>query len=513
MPDPIVSYTAFHHSPTIIRNSLGRIAPCESLSEIVSFILFSHATTIPRCLKVAWDLGEFAKEVLHFLPPDKREELSKPPHRTYHGPHKIYYIPGKVLAISSQGTEASIYDLGQYYPDHQPRTLEEVQLLAEELVETLDGLGCHQITTLVSPVAIATASGMLSEYDDTAPSIFDAPEPFWGAHDTALLCANREWVENFQVGYYPELYTHDLSSAYPFHASQLLDLRDCVFERKGEVDWGAYYGFMTGRFTVHPDHPLAWCSPFVTDRGDGVLVNFTGTVDEYPCSLDEVRVLSRYGMGEFRIGKAGGWFIRPANGVHPRQPFKRMMEDLYRQRGEGELTSYIVKRVMNGVIGKWLETRREKDGGIRYGEHYNPIYYTTAIHRTRLQVFEFIARSLTRDEVAHVGIDGVKATRRIPLPKGNGMGRWRVGEPEETLVLSPGGILHGGRRFKGWRCDELVREMRERPGARKYPSGNRGKGELDLGELFLLQTRRFDKLPRTGGGLMGNQYLSTTTQL
>jgi len=201
-----------------------------------------------------------------------------------------------------------------------------------------------------------------------------------------------------------KLYTYDLSSAYPYHASQLLDLRDCEFYRTPTIDIAAYYGFLQGTITVYPDHPLAYCSPFLADRGDGTLVNFR--------------------LGEFH--PTTSWYIRPLNGVSPRHPFQEMMNDLYTQRGESELKSYILKRVMTGVIGKLLETRKDQDGNItEYGDSYNPIYHAIITARTRLQVFDFIVQNdISKEELVHIGVDGIRATKYLPIPRKAPMGKW-----------------------------------------------------------------------------------------
>jgi len=315
-----------------------------------------------------------------------------------------------------------------------------------------------------------------------------------------------------------KLYSYDISSAYPFEASQLLDLRDCSFTRSSDVVSSsllssACYGFLVGDFTVYPDHPLAFCSPFIADRGDGTgtQVNFTGTVHDYPCLLDEVRALSRYDLGEFHL--KSGWFISPLNGVRPRLPFKSIMESLYSQRGDDELKSYLVKRVMNGVIGKLLESRKDGDGNvIEYGEHYSPIYHALCTTRTRLRVFDFLVQNgITREELVHVGVDGVKTTRHISLPAQSPMGKWRCSGSEPTIVLSPGAVLTPGRNFKRTGYNELLAECLLRQGA--YKLGRDPNDPIDLRRLFVNQTRVFKKLPHNGLALLVNKYPSDPVEL
>lgn len=313
------------------------------------------------------------------------------------------------------------------------------------------------------------------------------------------------------------LYSYDIASAYPYHASKLVDLRDCTFSRSTSLDNTAYYGFLVGDFTVYPDSPLAYCSPFITDRGDGTPVNFTGTVHDYPCLLDEVRFLSRYSLGEFKLKY--GWLVHIQNGVRPRFPFKLLMEDLYSERSsdsntdrqKSELRSYLVKRVMNGLIGKMLEVRKDKDGNIiEYGELYNPIYHALCTTRTRLQVFEFIVENgITREELVHIGVDGVRATKYLPLPKKAPMGKWRCSSEEQAAILSPGAVLTADRNFKRTGYVDFVVQCLSHPSATKLGVD----GDIDLKNLWMNQNRVFPELPKRAGDLLERKYLSEPVEL
>lgn len=319
------------------------------------------------------------------------------------------------------------------------------------------------------------------------------------------------------------LYSYDISSAYPFHASQLIDLRDCTFRQTYDIK-SAYYGFLIGDFHVDPNSQYAYCSPFITDRGDGTPVNFTGTAHDYPCLLEEVRTLFRYNMGSFDF--KSGWFAYPSNGVRPRRPFKELMDTLFLERelpygisntntyrAKGELKSYLLKRVMNGIIGMMLQTFKDKDGNItEYGKLYNPIYHSICTTRTRLQVFEFIVQNeISREELVLVGVDGIKATKHIQLPQRAPMGKWRCQGEEQAVVLSPGGIITNDRNFKKTGFTEFVVECLEHPQASKL--GVDEKDPVDLKKLWVNQNRQYPELPERAGDLMERTYLSEPVEI
>lgn len=495
-----------------VARNLASSVVYSDLSGLLDWLLFSHSTVYSSCLKVVWDLSGLVRLVARGLPAAVLSQLSRPPHRTVWGSYKLFLLPDKVFSIEKNGSESCFYDLSQYFPEApEPSSLEELQGKADQLKQTLSCLGLTGVTTLASPVAVFRGRGPLGGAEDIIPTIFDVPSSVLEAFEVALQCTPREWVSNYQIGRFPDLWSYDIASAYPWEASRLIDLRDCDFERSTEMRGSAYYGFLVGDFTVYPDHPLAFCSPFLVDRGDGTLVPFVGTKRDYSCSLDEVRVLLRYGLGEFK--QDFGWFISPSSGVRPRFPFKAVMDSLYSERGDAELKSYFVKRVMNGLIGKLLEVRKDASGSIlEYGELFNPIYHALCTTGTRLQVFDFLVRNaITAEELVLIGVDGVKSTRFIELPSRVSMGRWRSSDSDSTVVLSPGGVLASTRRFKHMDYADFVIRCLERPGARMI--WKERSDPVDLHKLFINQIRVFPELPRTAGDLLGKRYLSSPVAL
>lgn len=507
--DRVVAYCSspLSSAHSLLRDSCGGVLISSSLPDQLDFLIFSTSASIPQLsLRVVWDLDGF---VSGLLSAPIRESLSKPPHRVLFQSYRIYYIPGKVFSVSKDHNESTVYDLSQYFPDDpEPDSLVEIQRMAELLLATLSDLGIPSPTTLASPVACAMASGWLDGYQKTIPTIMEALETHWEAYEYALQCTPREWVSNYQVGHWPlgECFSYDLASAYPHQSSQLLDLRDCQFTKSSTLDDTAYYGFLRGRIKVYPDSPLAFCSPFLSDRGDGTLVNFTGTVDDYYCLLDEVRYLYRYRLGEFQL--RDGWFVKPISGVRPHLPFREMMSSLYSRRSLSPTASFFLKRVMNGIIGKLLETRKDEDGNLtKYGLWYNSIYHAIITTRTRLQVFDFLVENDVRpEELIHIGVDGGKITRYIPLLSDVGMGKWRMQNTQPTVILSPGAILSDTRRYKGMDYLQLVSLIQEHPASSSY-------GDIDLGRVFLNQTRIFARLPKTGRALLEGNYRSGPVEL
>jgi len=492
-----------------IEDSIGNMVISEDPRELLHFLwslgLSACPTTAPRCV---WDLDEFASRLLEHLPKKDTKEPVGDRRTTFYEGYKIFSIPGKMLSIKRSFIEIVYADISQYFPsDLEPDTVLALQEKVDLLLETLHELGIESVTNLISPVAVASASKMLDEYQGIIPTIFDLDD-YDDAMELARQCTPREWVCNYQVGHFGESHSVDIASSYPSNAAQLLDLRDCSIEPTQllEGDGAATYGFLVGKFTVYPDHPMAFCSPFLADRGDGTLVNFTGTAEDYPCQLSEVRALYRHNLGEFQLDH--GWFIKPREGITPRLPFQAMMPKFYQSRSQSPTASFFLKRVMNGVIGKLLETRVDGTGVITaYGDLYNAIYHAIITTATRLRVFDFlVSHAVTPAELIHIGVDGIELTRHIALPEKAEMGEWRYSGVHPMIVLSPGAVITPKRNYKRTGYAELLEQLQNHPAASKF-----GKdGDIDLRDLFALQQRQFENLPMTGNDLLRERYQSAS---
>ncbi len=194
-----------YHQPfpgTIACGSRIHVHTPETVDDLLHWLLYSHTTTYPSCLKVVWDLSDFTRALASKLPDTTILDLYGSSHRATWGNYRFYYIPDKMLSINKRGaTESVFYDLSQYFPDTpEPDTLVELQSLADQLSATLADLGIPSPTTLSSPVACFRGHELLAGLQDTVPTIFDAPASVMDAYEIALQCTPREWISNYQIG-------------------------------------------------------------------------------------------------------------------------------------------------------------------------------------------------------------------------------------------------------------------------------------------------------------------------
>ncbi len=496
-------------SSSFIRDSQGHSIPsARPVTELFDFLIYSCSTTHTLSeLRAFWDLDSAVALLASKLPEPVRESLAKTNRAVWNG-YRIFSIPSKMFSVNKSHDEVTFYDLSQYYPDDpEPTTAQEAQAKADFLLQTLTDLGIAPITRLASPVAVAEGSDLLKGYQSTIPTIFDAPTPYWEAFEYALQCTPREWVSAYQVGSWEDgLYDYDLSSAYAHAASQLIDLRDCQFTKSETMLGGSYYGFVYGDLYIDPKHPYAFCSPVVVNL-DGKLCNPVGHLptDYYP--LDLIRFIDRYQMGEFKL--KSGWFLSPYNAVRPRQPFKELMPKLYTERSQSPLASYFLKRVMNGIIGRMLEVRKDSGGNtVKYSDLYNPIYHAIITSQTKIRVAEFIIQNgITEQELVHVGVDGIKSTHYLPLPEHSSrMGQWVCKGSQPTVILSPGRVYTAVRPRNGATYHLLQAITQVHPNSTRYEFNGT---TVDLNVLKMDLTRNFLKFPKTGEALMSGHFQST----
>jgi hypothetical protein len=372
MSNKVVSYSVTFGPVVQVQDSLGNTFVTSDPDELLNFLLSSCTARVAASAhRLFWELDREVNAIISVLPETVVETLMSPEHKAFFNSFELFYIPSKIFVISKSGEKASFFNLSQYFPDDpEPSDVEELQKKAELLMEMLSEVGIHSPPKLTSPIAIALAAGLFDPSAGIIPTIFDAPFENWEAYELALKCTPHEWVCNYQIGHFGSVWSVDIASAYPGSASSLPDLRDCSLFKSEVMDESAYNGIVCGDFTVNPDGQCAFCSPFLSDRGDGTLVNFVGTRENFTCLLSEVKALYRYNMGEFHLKY--GWFIRPNNSRNTRRPFRKMMLQFYDARSQSATASFFFKRVMNGIIGKLLETRKNPDGSVKeYGEIYN----------------------------------------------------------------------------------------------------------------------------------------------
>ncbi len=345
----------------------------------------------------------------------------------YWAPYRIGYIPGKYFSVREnfyQGAPfASFSDASQYLdktdfivedtPKYCIAKAKEAQAVGEQVLQTLETIGLHP-TSLTSPIN-AYSKEILEKMD--LPTIDDLPPK---AAEYAYQCCHGNWVETFIRGHWDKVWDYDITSAYPYQLSKLLDTRYGKWENYPLWLNGTPYGYCKGIVTIDGNF-----SPIIYDGK----INYT-PVGSWECCLtkQEIEFIRTYGIGDFEIHDAWWWVVDKEV-----MPLKNHVLELqqHKLRASG-LKKEVIKRVMSGIWGKFLELRHEEMGPM-----FNPVWGADVEARTRLKVAN-LCLSNKAMPIA-VAVDGVTLDRPVELhDNGRDFGAWKLSAECPCLSISTG---------------------------------------------------------------------------
>ncbi len=313
-------------------------------------------------------------------------------------PYYIKYYKGKMFGIDKGFGEGHPYaifsDLSQYDSeldhvedrhdaDYFFDKVKKAQKIGGEVYEILVSLGLSP-NSLISP-ANAYKPKLEALY---LPTLRDIPPE---ASELAYEACSGNWTEVFKRGYFPQVTDMDITSAYTFQASKLLDLR---------------YGSWLHRSDYQPEATYGYCKCEVSIDSE-----FSPVAYEYrdkqstPKGIFE-RSLNK-GMIDFvneYVGIAtcidGWWFFSNSK----KRPLEKPIMELYaeKQKAEG-LRKEIIKRVMNGSFyGGFIQTK----GGEPAKNFCSP-WACEIENETKIQVAKFVLDNNLLDRLISITVDGV----------------------------------------------------------------------------------------------------------
>jgi hypothetical protein len=505
-----------------LSNSRGDNISSTKVAELLSFLLeetdYGDGRPAGYHLKAVWDLDGFVapiirlmgQEVCKALAKDKRARISE--HTT------ILYIPKKIFMIMyepGEYYEARLYDMSQYYPEHEEQDELGVAVAGEVLLEALAKMEIPPPSKLTSPIAI---------YEDTImkhlslPTLKNMPVRGQSATEYAFRCAGKAWTSAFRLGHFNKTWDYDITAAYPFEASVLNDLRYCSYKRSDERI-PSHIGFVRGTVTIKSD-----ISPIIKRQEDGSLVAPKGTWFDY-LTTEEWDFIDKWGIGTFEM--KDGWFL---TFKAPVKPLENPIRRLYEQRRKSqydEVIDRLAKGISVGIVGKMGE---QYSNG-QPGDYFNPIWHAMTMSRVRLKVAEFIFRRGIGKYLLTTSVDGVLSSLDLKYEEEPGMGNWRLSGVQPALIVSSGQVFYGDKHPKGLDYETITGMIKRNPKNsyygvwRKRPQTLAESAELDdfedigkvkkfwtavdLTEGAMEHDRMFKKLPRYGGDLLKNRYSST----
>lgn len=209
------------------------------------------------------------------------------------------------------------------------------------------------------------------------PIIKDIPKP------VIIMAYNNFNGGRFELlkkGYYPEIYCYDISSAYPYQMTKLIDYSNGKWKKIKKFNPDADYGF----YHCHVKCLEPYFSPFTVRRA-GLSIYPNGSFYQY-LNSDEITFIKQF-YPKIKLTILRGYEFTTAFEVYP---FKEEIERLYewKSREKDETIKYCVKIILNSLYGKTIQTV-----GDRTGKLFNPLYATKITSNTKLELQKLALQS------------------------------------------------------------------------------------------------------------------------
>jgi len=523
-----MTFESFSENGTVVIRNHDAMCVSDDLDTLLDFLRF----TGKNVMRMSFEVDEFVAPILRKLPKSNLQEIVET-NETNWGRFRIYYIPHRLFQVGSPGDfrgtrhygVKKFLNIGGILPTPP---LDDVQATAQDILDAIEecGLGGNSMK-LTTAGAVFTSSDVGSKFMAGIPLDEDLPPALVGdAVYLSSLADDKYWVSAYQLGKFDEAWDYDISGAFMSIASKLLDIRDLTFWRSielGSREYGAVYGVVPGKMWIDPNGEYVHASPIVTELPNGETGNPVGHIPEDVYTLDEIRTVSRYNLGEFTQTGAG-IFAHTLTSVPPRRPYAEMMNYLFQQRKWSDMSSTISKVAANAVIGKMAEKRDDAEFLCRF-------YHAQITATTRCLITAFLVNNeVQSSEMLAVQTDGVRLTRNILLPTNKKMGQWRNNGSYPTIIHSGHRIYVGDKKPYHITYDDVVKMVEEHPNIERYgkkanhritlreavDGGDISRvGEVvDLPVLFDLirmerqQNRHFDAFPKSGRQLLSKVYQS-----
>ena len=225
-----LGFESFSDNGIVMMRSSEGVAGGDDLDGILEALRFGGKD----CMRVVWELDEFAAPILRRLPKTNLAELAdKDRKETTWGRYRIYYIHNTVFQVGPAGQRwgASYFGIKNFlnipgFPPTPP--IEEVEQMGQGILDAIEtaGLGGGSVR-LTSPGAVFAYSTVGSQFMASIPLDRHLPD------DIAVDCMElseqadgKYWVEARQIGHWNEgeIWDYDLTGAFISEASKLVDI-------------------------------------------------------------------------------------------------------------------------------------------------------------------------------------------------------------------------------------------------------------------------------------------------
>lgn len=512
----------YHVGETSIASSLGDVKT--QAPWLDWFLSHSQPDTIQCFYNLDVDVARLLK-LINFDSTEGKKLLSNG--KLYIAPYTLRYIPKKFFSIDKgfgRGHPfATFSDMSQYCStpidsrDDRPEGLlaraRKAAATGTDVYKILISLGLKP-STLVSPIRVFQKD-VLDKLD--LPTVDDIPNE---VGEFAYYCCKGSWLECFQIGHF-DAWDYDITSSYPFFASVLPDIRQGEWKHtsSGDKSYKAL-GFFKGKVTIKANF-----SPILYKKERGMTFTPRGTWNTYLTGA-EWSFIDEYKLGSFECEEGWWWEYLPKTG-NLKYPLNQTMKWLFSEKQNGiELKREVIKRIMAGIYGKFLEVRQYEEEAM--GPLFNPVYAAEIETNTRLEIARFALDNKVIP--VHVAVDGLLVDQELPIIGSGAMGEWKLITHSPALIMGSGVVAVKDRKGLGdfaLDYDNIVDGIKSFP-ANTYHELRKdslvslakalNSGRFEKIGMMEPMTRRVEfcsenkrlyvKKPKRGQDLLDNQYQS-----
>ena len=420
-----------------IENSLGE---SKFQSPYLDFLL----QTSKDVIKLFVNLDDDVARLLRLIKFDKKqlEKLNKDKQIIVGQNYKITYIPGKWFGLEKGfGTTrqwTGFSDLSQYEDLAGDIELDKHLAVAQEVYSSFLELGFNP-TQLISPANIYRKE-VLTQLD--IPKFDNIPIE---AMQMAYAACKGNWVEAFAIGKFDKVWDYDITSAYPYQASKLLDLRLGTWKQNKEYQKEATYGYCKCEVNIDSDF-----SPIIKQFEDR---NYTPKgVFETTLTKNEIDFINEWNLGFVTILDGWWWTHDIAEIVKENKysifkipyPFKQEIDKLYKQKQESTgIKREIVKRIMNGSFyGVFIEIRDDEFGDLFMAPYAAEIEANTRLKIANIYMHNKLSGNIVN--LLHIAVDGIIVDQEIDFydyESPDKLGQWRAEHESVPAIICSSGLV------------------------------------------------------------------------
>lgn len=433
-------------------------------------LIFLTQKELERSVNFFYNLDFDVRAIFKFLFSKSELEELYYNHKLDFENYKFFYIPRKKLTIRKNTHTFSFYDLAQFFGfvslDYASKKFLNKQkisydvknidfndfkvveycindaLLTKELGEFFINSFKQSGIDFYKPVSTAYISEKFFMSKCNIPTINYLDKKIL---DYALNCYRGGRFEAFQRGFFEKAYQYDIKSAYPYHISNLIDIRYGFWEHVKEfvsADYGFYKVFIKDE------------NPYICLTNDFLRYELKNV--NYYCQGEQTTFLTQNEIDFFSKKMYGKIKVIDGYVFHANEKIKpfEIIKTLYKKRSESVFTNYALKIVMNSLYGKFYQLQKKSDGFYHSGNLFNPIYASVITSNTRLQLLDF---SMDEDTLLYMTDSVITTKKKSKI--GDDLGEWSLDCEGETGIIGSGiYFIDNKNKFRGFKKNYSLKE-------------------------------------------------------